>query len=179
MPAKLQSIDTYLVGVPADERAALQRLRAVIRATVPQAEECISYGVPAFKQRRVLVGFGANARHCALYLFSGETVAAHADELAGFDTSKGTIRFRANAPPGGRPGGGAARGGRGGRRGGGTTASSGPSSRRAQYSGKGSISGPTLNTSQPSSSCWLPSLTATRGVCPKRAGSEKRLRPAP
>jgi uncharacterized protein YdhG (YjbR/CyaY superfamily) len=98
VPAKLQSIDTYLVGVPADERAALQRLRAVIRATVPQAEECISYGVPAFKQRRVLVGFGANARHCALYLFSGETVAAHADELAGFDTSKGTIRFRANAP---------------------------------------------------------------------------------
>ncbi len=98
MPAKLDSIDDYLAGVPADERAALQRLRAVIRATVPQAQECISYGVPAFKQGRVLVGFGATPRHCALYLFSAETVAAHAGELTDFDTSKGTIRFRANAP---------------------------------------------------------------------------------
>jgi uncharacterized protein YdhG (YjbR/CyaY superfamily) len=46
----------------------------------------------------MLVGFGATANHCAFYLMSSTAVAAHKTELKGYDTSKGTIRFRADQP---------------------------------------------------------------------------------
>lgn len=92
--AKFQSIDEYLSGIPEDKRAALETLRRTIKSTVPEAEECISYQLPAFRLNgKVIIGFGASSKHCALYLFDGATVEAHAEELAGYDTSKGTIRF--------------------------------------------------------------------------------------
>jgi uncharacterized protein YdhG (YjbR/CyaY superfamily) len=99
MPDKPTTIDEYLAPLSADKRAALQKLRETIRAIVPNAQECISYQLPAFRlDGRVLVGFGAGANHCALYPWSGRTVAAHKDALAGYDTSKGTIRFAADRP---------------------------------------------------------------------------------
>src|SRR4051794_28659038 len=62
------TIDEYLARVRDDKRAALERLRATIRAVVPTAEECISYGMPAFRyEGRVLVYFAAAANHCAFY----------------------------------------------------------------------------------------------------------------
>jgi uncharacterized protein YdhG (YjbR/CyaY superfamily) len=90
--------DAYLAGLPDEQRAALQALRETIRAAAPDAEECISYGVPAFRLEGPLVGFGAAARHCSLFLMSGSTVEAHREWLAGYDTSKGTIRFRPDQP---------------------------------------------------------------------------------
>jgi len=75
-----------------------QKLRKTIRALAPKAEECISYQIAAFRQDGMLVGFGATASHCAFYLMSSATVAAHRDELRGYDTSKGTIRFQADKP---------------------------------------------------------------------------------
>lgn len=90
--------DEYLAALPADKRAALEQLRRTIRQAAPRAEECISYSLPAFRQDGPLVGYGATARHCAFYLMSGSTVEAHRDALAGYDTSKGTIRFAADAP---------------------------------------------------------------------------------
>lgn len=92
------SVDDYLAKVAAPQRAALQSLRRTIRAAAPQAEECISYGVPAFRQGRMLVGFGATATHCSFFLMSGNTVAQYAEELAGYDTSKGTVRFTPDKP---------------------------------------------------------------------------------
>jgi uncharacterized protein YdhG (YjbR/CyaY superfamily) len=66
---------------------------------VPEAEECISYGLAAFRLNgRPLVAFGATANHCAFYPMSSTTVEAHQDELQGYDTSKGTIRFQADKP---------------------------------------------------------------------------------
>jgi uncharacterized protein YdhG (YjbR/CyaY superfamily) len=63
------------------------------------AEECISYQIPAFRlDGRMLVGFGATASHCAFYPMSASTVEAHKDELKGYDTSKGTIRFQTDKP---------------------------------------------------------------------------------
>ena len=57
---KPSTIDEYLAGVNADQRAALEKLRGTIRAVVPKAEECISYGIPAFRLNgRSLVFFGA------------------------------------------------------------------------------------------------------------------------
>ena len=90
------TIDEYLAAFDGDTRTALDALRKAIRAAAPAAVECISYGVPAYRQDGMLVGFGATARHCAFYLMSAATVAEHHSELEAYDTSKGTIRF----PPG-------------------------------------------------------------------------------
>lgn len=88
-------IDQVLAALPDPSRAALQRLRETIAAAAPEAVEGIAYGVPAFRYRdRPLVSFGAGRNHCALYVQSPAVMAAHAAELAGYDTSKGTIRFR-------------------------------------------------------------------------------------
>jgi len=95
---KYETIDEYLAAVSADKRAALERLRQSIRAAVPKAEECISYQVPAFRLGgRMLVAFGAAANHCSFYP-GAFPVEALKDELAAYDTSKGTIRFQADSP---------------------------------------------------------------------------------
>ena len=98
MPGKPTTIDEYLSSVKAGQRAALQRLRQQIQAAAPDAEECLGYGLPAFRQDGMLVGFRAAANHCAFILMNGTTVAAFKKELAGYDTSKGTIRFTPDTP---------------------------------------------------------------------------------
>jgi uncharacterized protein YdhG (YjbR/CyaY superfamily) len=99
MRAKPTTIDEYLAGVTAEQRAALQKLRKMIQAAAPKAEECISYGLAAFRlDGRPLVAFGAAAKHCAFFPMSGATVAGHASDLEDYDTSKGTIRFPTEKP---------------------------------------------------------------------------------
>jgi uncharacterized protein YdhG (YjbR/CyaY superfamily) len=92
------TIDEYLALVSDDKRAALQALREIIRAAAPDAQECISYKMPAFRQNGMLVGFAAAKHHCALYAWNGTAVGLFADELKGFDTSKGAIRFTPDKP---------------------------------------------------------------------------------
>ena len=99
-PMKVQgrTIDEYLVKVSADKRAALNKLRKAIKSVVPKAEECISYGVPAFRlDGKFLVAFGAAAKHCSFYP-GGTPLKAYQRELKNYDLSKGTIRFPANKP---------------------------------------------------------------------------------
>jgi uncharacterized protein YdhG (YjbR/CyaY superfamily) len=96
--AKPKTIDAYLSGMPGDQRAALQQLRETIHAAAPSAEECISYGIPAFRQHGMLVGFGATRNHCAFYLMSSTIAEAFRDDLEKYDTSKGTIRFQPDKP---------------------------------------------------------------------------------
>jgi uncharacterized protein YdhG (YjbR/CyaY superfamily) len=98
MAGKPRTIDEYLAALSADTRAALENLRKTIRAAAPEAEECISYQLPAFRLNGMLVGFGARPKHCALYLMSASTIEAHKDELKNYDTSKGTIRFQPDKP---------------------------------------------------------------------------------
>ena len=98
MSDKPKTIDEYLATMPEDKRAALQGLRENIRASAPKAVECIGYGLPGFRQNKMLVGFGATASHCAFYLWSGETLQGFKTELKGYDASKGTIRFQADDP---------------------------------------------------------------------------------
>lgn len=98
MTVKPKTIDEYLASVGEEQRTALQKLRKTIRAAAPGAEECISYMIPAFRLKGMLVGFGATSKHCAFYLMSGTVVNAHQDELKDYDTSKGTIRFQPDAP---------------------------------------------------------------------------------
>jgi uncharacterized protein YdhG (YjbR/CyaY superfamily) len=96
--ARATTIDQYLARVAADQRAALEALRQVIRKAAPKAEEVITYGIPAFRQNGFLIGFSASAKHCSLHPMNGHTVAEFAGELAGYSTSKGTIRFTPDKP---------------------------------------------------------------------------------
>jgi uncharacterized protein YdhG (YjbR/CyaY superfamily) len=90
-----RTIDEYLAAVSEDKRAALEKLRRTIQSAAPEAEECISYRIPAFRLGgKMLVGFGAATNHCAFYPMSSVTVEAHKSELKGYNTSKGTIRFQ-------------------------------------------------------------------------------------
>ena len=99
-PAKANKPKThedYLAAVTEDKRAALQKLRKAIKTAAPKAEECISYQIPAFRLNgKFLVAYGAATNHCAFY--PGSTVKALKEELKGYDTSKGTIRFPASKP---------------------------------------------------------------------------------
>jgi len=96
---KAATFDEYLASVSPKQRAALEKLRKTIKAIVPEAEECISYGLAAFRLHgKPLVAFGATANHCAFFPMDGTTVAAFAKELVDFETSKGTIRFQPEKP---------------------------------------------------------------------------------
>jgi uncharacterized protein YdhG (YjbR/CyaY superfamily) len=94
MPKRPRTIDEYLDGVSVESRAALQKVRRAIHSAAPKAEECISYGMPAFRLNgKLIAGFRAAANHCSFHPMSGATVATVGEELAGYDTSPGTIRF--------------------------------------------------------------------------------------
>ena len=97
-PARPATIDEYLARVRPEQRPALEKLRQTIRAAAPGAEECISYSLPAFRLNGPLVGFGASTNHCAFYPMSGTIIEAHRKDLAGYETSKGTIRFQPERP---------------------------------------------------------------------------------
>jgi len=96
---KPSTIDHYVAGVNGDQRAVLEKIRKAIRAAAPNAEECISYGIPAFRLNgRSLVFFGAWANHCAFYPGSSATLKKFRNELRNFQTSKGTLRFSLDKP---------------------------------------------------------------------------------
>ena len=96
MATRARTIDEYLAGLDADSRAALEKVRRAIRAAAPGAEECISYGMPAFRiNGKLIAGFRAAAHHCSFHPMSGATVKSLGADLAGYDTSPGTIRFSA------------------------------------------------------------------------------------
>ncbi len=99
MTAPPTDVQNFLNGLPEDVRAALVGLREMIRAAAPEAEERIGYATPAFYYRkRPLVSYGAAKSHCAFYVQSPAVMDAHKDELVGYDTSKGTVRFQADTP---------------------------------------------------------------------------------
>lgn len=93
--AKPKTIDEYLAPLNDEQRAALEKLRKMIHAAAPGAEECISYNIPAFRLNgKCFMWMGAAKNHCAIY----GAVGIDADELKGYDTSKGTIRFSPDNP---------------------------------------------------------------------------------
>ena len=97
MATKPQTIDQYLADLSPENRTALQKMRRAVHAA-PGAEECISYGMPAFRLNgKLIAGFKAAANHCSFHPMSGDAVATLKADLAGYDTSRGTIRFSAPA----------------------------------------------------------------------------------
>ncbi|MFZ0038988.1 MAG: DUF1801 domain-containing protein [Candidatus Acidiferrales bacterium] len=93
-----KNIDEYLAAVPEPARSTLSKLRVAIRSTVPAgANETISYGIPAFKHKVVLVWFAAFSDHCSLFP-TAAVIEKFKNELKAYSTSKGTIQFPANKP---------------------------------------------------------------------------------
>jgi uncharacterized protein YdhG (YjbR/CyaY superfamily) len=97
--SSMTSFDDYLASVPEPQKSELERIRQLVRSAVPEAEEATSYGMPAFKyNQRPLLGFKASKNHLSVFPFSPEAVDAAREALAGFDLSKGTVRFTVEQP---------------------------------------------------------------------------------
>jgi len=94
-----KNIDDYLARVPEPARTTLGRIRAAIRSAVPrQATETISYRIPAFEYKGILVWFAAFPDHCSFFPTSSG-IKRFAEELKGYSTSRGTLRFPIDKPP--------------------------------------------------------------------------------
>jgi len=93
-----KTVEEYIAGVPEPARSTLKKMRAAIRSAVPpEATEIISYRIPAFKHKKVLVWFAAFSNHCSLFP-TAAVIDAFKSELRGFSTSKGTIHFPTDKP---------------------------------------------------------------------------------
>jgi len=93
-----KTIDEYLAGVPEPARSTLNKVRAAIRSVVPpEATETISYRMPMFKYKGMLVGFAAFSKHCSFFP-TPSVIQAFKNELKAFPTSKGTIQFPVDKP---------------------------------------------------------------------------------
>ncbi len=95
---KVSSVTEYLASVPPQSKVTLNKLRRTIRALVPEATEVIYYQLPAFRDGRTLVAYGAFSDHCSLFPLSAAIIERFRDELAGYETSRGTIRFPFGKP---------------------------------------------------------------------------------
>jgi uncharacterized protein YdhG (YjbR/CyaY superfamily) len=96
---KPASIDDYLRSVPEDRRRALEDLRTKILSIVPDAQECISYRIPAFRVNGVVVaGFCATARGCSYFPFSGSTLKTLAREVSRYKQTKASLHFSPDEP---------------------------------------------------------------------------------
>ena len=92
-------IDAYLAAVDEPGRTTLEQLRAAILAAVPDAEEGLAYGAPAFRVGgKTVAGFASYKRHLSYLPHSGAVLGALADDVAGYETSKGALKFPLDAP---------------------------------------------------------------------------------
>jgi len=92
MPAKYKTTEEYLATLPNEKRAVLTKLRAALRKALPQAEEVISYAMPAFKQDGIVIWFAAAKNHYAVYVYP-RVMAVFKEELKDFSGTKSAIHF--------------------------------------------------------------------------------------
>lgn len=99
-PETLQNeVDRYLAGLDKPERRTLEAVRRSILSVVPDAEQCISYGMPAFKvEGKTVAGFAAFKNHLSYLPHSGSVLATLADDVARYETSKGALQFAIDKP---------------------------------------------------------------------------------
>jgi uncharacterized protein YdhG (YjbR/CyaY superfamily) len=97
--AAVTTVDGYIRGYPTEVQARLEAMRALIRAAAPEAEETLSYGVPAFKLNgKALVNFGAAKSHIGFYPTPSGVLAAGEAALAKYEHAKGSIQFPNDKP---------------------------------------------------------------------------------
>ncbi len=98
IPAKeFKTIDEYIATFPKNIQIILQEIRQAIREAAPDAEEVISYHMPAFRQNGILVWFAAFKNHIAFFP-KASGVEAFKEELSAYKISKGTVRFPIDKP---------------------------------------------------------------------------------
>jgi uncharacterized protein YdhG (YjbR/CyaY superfamily) len=94
-----EEIDAYLAAVDEPKRSTLEALRRSILAVVPQAEQDISYGMPAFRvDGKVVAGFAAFRHHLAYLPHSGDVLGDLGDELAAYERTAGSLHFAVDEP---------------------------------------------------------------------------------
>jgi len=94
-----QEVDEYLANLDEPKRTTLEQLRQTIRTIVPEAEESISYGMPAYRLRgKVIAGFAAFKNHLSYLPHSGSVFDEIPDDVAGYVTSKGALQFPIDRP---------------------------------------------------------------------------------
>ncbi len=94
-----QSVDDYLDRVDEPKRSTLQELRRTILELLPDAEETISYGMPAYKVRgKTIAGFAAFKNHLSYLPHSGTVLVQLPDVLEGYEGTKGSLHFPVDAP---------------------------------------------------------------------------------
>ena len=92
-------VDAYLAGLPTAQRELLQHLRDVVSRVAPDAEETISYGMPAFRRDgRFFLSYAGWKRHCSVYPLSDDFLAKHRAELEGYGRTKGSLHFTPARP---------------------------------------------------------------------------------
>ncbi len=92
-------VDDYLRGLEEPKRGTLETLRSTILEIVPEAEQVISYQVPAFRVGgRTVAGFAAFRNHLSYLPFSGSVLPQLADELEGYTMTKGALHFALDEP---------------------------------------------------------------------------------
>ena len=94
-----RDIDRYLATLEEPKRATLAALRRSILEVVPDAEQCISYGMPAFRvDGKVVAGFAAFKHHLSYLPHSGSVLTALGDDVAGYESTKGSLHFPVDKP---------------------------------------------------------------------------------
>jgi uncharacterized protein YdhG (YjbR/CyaY superfamily) len=94
-----KTVEEYLAAIPEPARSTLKHIRKVIRSVVPsETTEVISYGMPMFKYKGMLVGYAAFKKHCSLFPTGSGVLDRFEKELKGLRTSKGTIQFPPDKP---------------------------------------------------------------------------------
>ena len=92
-------VDAYLAALDEPERGTLEALRRSILGVVPEAEQCISYGMPAFRvSGKVVAGFAAFTNHLSYLPHSGTVLAELGDALAGYEFTSGSLHFPVDRP---------------------------------------------------------------------------------
>ena len=94
-----EDVDEYLRGIEEPKRGTLEALRRTILGIVPDAEQVISYKVPAFRvEGRIVAGFAAFKDHLSYLPFSGSVLPELASELEGYTMTKSALHFRVDRP---------------------------------------------------------------------------------
>jgi uncharacterized protein YdhG (YjbR/CyaY superfamily) len=92
-------VDAYLAGLAEPKQSTLRDLRRTILEIIPDAEQCISYGLPAFRLRgTVIAGFAAFKSHLSYLPHSGSVLAELGDDIAAYKSTKGSLHFPVDAP---------------------------------------------------------------------------------
>ena len=97
-PNDTEGVNKYIANLPLEQQIALERVRQIIKNTVPEAVEFISYKMPAYHCHGMICGFAAFKNHCSFFPWNAKTIEDFATELKDFKTSAGTIQFTPDKP---------------------------------------------------------------------------------